>query len=108
MFGHGDDGRVSALRLVAPGGRILVIRGFDFRAAASRAWGWESVRSTDFDLSEQPSGYVLTGRGTGHGAGLCQAGAIVRARRGESRAAILAHYYRGAEVVSLDSLGIDR
>jgi stage II sporulation protein D len=49
--------------------------------------------------------YLLSGRGTGHGAGMCQAGAIARARRGESRNAILALYYRGADLVPLHSVG---
>ena len=35
----------------------------------------------------------------------CQAGAIARARRGESRDAILAHYYRGAAVATLGAAG---
>ena len=41
---------------------------------------------------------IFTGRGSGHGAGLCQWGARGRAARGESRAEILGHYYPGAEV----------
>ena len=54
------------------------------------------MRSTDFEVEESRVAYVLNGRGTGHGAGLCQAGAVVRARRGETRNAILGLYYRGA------------
>ena len=105
VWAHADDGRVVALRLVAPGGRSRVIRAFDVRARASELWGWSSIRSTDFEVEERPAGYAFTGRGTGHGAGLCQAGAIARARRGESRAAILAHYYRGAAVATLGAAG---
>jgi len=105
VWAHGDDGRVSALRLAAPGGRSLVVRGFDVRARASEVWGWSAFRSTDFTVIERPQGYVFEGRGTGHGAGLCQAGAIARARRGESREEILAHYYRGASTSPLDVVG---
>ena len=108
VWAHGDDRRVSALRLAAPGGRSLVVRAFDARARASEIWGWSSLRSTDFEIEEHPAGYLFTGRGTGHGAGLCQAGAIVRARRGESRETILAHYYRGAATVPLESVGPQR
>lgn len=108
VWAHGDDGRVSALRLAAPGGRSLVVRGFDVRAKASEIWGWSALRSTDFEVAERPQGYLFEGRGTGHGAGLCQAGAIARARRGESRDEILAHYYRGAVTASLDALGMLR
>ena len=103
VWAHGDDGRVSALRLVARGGKSLVVRAFDVRARASEIWGWTALRSTDFEVAERPQGYLFSGRGTGHGAGLCQAGAVARARRGESREAILGHYYRGASVAPLDT-----
>ncbi len=89
------------VRFVARGGGSRIVRGFEFRKAASTLWGWASVRSTDFEVEESRAAYLLRGRGTGHGAGLCQAGAVARARRGESRDAILALYYRGASVARL-------
>ena len=98
IFGRDDTGRVSMLRLAAPGGAQRVVRGFDFRKVALEIWGWDSVRSTAFEMAESRTEYFLTGRGTGHGAGMCQAGAIARARRGESREAILGLYYRGADI----------
>ena len=101
VYGHDASGRVSMVRFAAPGGQSRVARGFEFRKAASEIWGWASVRSTDFTVEETRPAYLLSGRGTGHGAGMCQAGAIVRARRGESRDAILALYYRGAELERL-------
>lgn len=104
VYGRNADGRVTMVRLAAPGGRFRVVRGFDFRQAASALWGWASVRSTAFEMEESRFEYRLTGRGTGHGAGLCQAGAIERARRGETREEILGLYYKGAVVRSLDSL----
>ena len=96
VFGKDSSQRVSMVRFAAPGGASRVVRGFDFRRAASGLWGWASVRSTDFEVEESRPAYLLRGRGTGHGAGLCQAGAIARARRGESRDLILGLYYRGA------------
>jgi stage II sporulation protein D len=104
VFGRDVSGRVASVRLAAPGGRSIVMRGFDFRRIASALWGWSTVRSTAFSIAETKQDYVLTGRGTGHGAGLCQAGAIARARRGETREEILALYYRGAVVRRLSSL----
>ena len=82
-----------------------MVRGFEFRRAASELWGWDSVRSTDFMLEETRPAYLLSERGTGHGAGMCQAGAIARAKRGERRDAILRLYYRGAELIPLDCIG---
>lgn len=101
VYGHDASGRVSMVRFAAAGGASRVVRGFEFRRAASELWGWDSVRSTDFTLEETRPAYLLSGRGTGHGAGMCQAGAIARAKRGESRDAILALYYRGATVTPL-------
>ena len=59
------------------------------------------MRTTDFGVEETRAAYVLRGRSTGHGAGLCQAGAIAHAWRGETRDAILALYYKGASLVRL-------
>jgi len=98
IFSRDDTGRVASVRFAAPGGRSVTLRGFDFRRGASELWGWATVRSTAFEVTESRSEYLLTGRGTGHGAGMCQAGAISRARRGESRDAIVALYYRGASI----------
>jgi stage II sporulation protein D len=105
IYGHDESRRVSMVRFAAPGGAARIVRGFEFRKAASGLWGWDSVRSTDFEVEESRTAYLLYGRGTGHGAGLCQAGAIARAKRGEMRDEILALYYRGASVTRLDSRG---
>jgi stage II sporulation protein D len=48
-----------------------------------------------------PDGIEIRGRGYGHGVGLCQVGAIRRARAGEGAEQILLHYYPGAEIVPL-------
>lgn len=104
VWGRDASGRVAAVRLAAPGGSSRTVRGFEFRKAAAALWGWASVRSTWFDVEETRAEYVLAGRGTGHGAGLCQAGAIARARRGETAREILAHYYAGVSVAELATL----
>jgi len=60
--------------------------------------GWQHVKSTLFDLERTPAGYRISGRGFGHGAGLCVLGAGHRAARGENTAAILAFYFPGLAV----------
>ncbi|MBM3750995.1 MAG: SpoIID/LytB domain-containing protein [Acidimicrobiia bacterium] len=92
--GPGD--RVTALRLV--GARERVVTGEVLRSVVSAARGPRSVMSTRFTASQTPSGFRLTGTGFGHGVGLCQVGAIARARRGDSLADILGHYYPGARL----------
>ena len=42
---------------------------------------------------------VISGRGWGHGVGLCQNGAYGMALGGATYDAILRHYYRGVEIV---------
>ena len=49
------------------------------------------------------TGRVLSGRGFGHGIGLCQTGALARAAAGQSFTDILAHYYPGAQLVRLQA-----
>jgi stage II sporulation protein D len=108
VFGRNDDGRVSMVRFAAPGGRSMTIRGFDFRRVANRLFGVQSVRSTAFELAETKSDYVLAGHGSGHGAGLCQVGAIARARRGETWEQILRVYYQGTSVGRIETLRASR
>ncbi|AKU89801.1 hypothetical protein AKJ08_0188 [Vulgatibacter incomptus] len=51
---------------------------------------------------EGPAGaWRFRGAGWGHGVGMCQIGAIGRAELGHDHAAILRHYYNGADLVRL-------
>jgi SpoIID/LytB domain protein len=79
----------------------FVLERLDIRIALQDADG-RILGSTDFDLAVQPDGEIeLHGRGFGHGSGMCQWGAIGRARAGQSWEQILATYYPGAELVSV-------
>ena len=46
-------------------------------------------------------GWLFSGRGWGHGVGMCQVGAFGMARRGHGYADILDHYYTGLELKKL-------
>ncbi len=48
-------------------------------------------------VEQQEDSYHFTGRGVGHGVGLCQAGACGLAQNGRTCLEILAHYFPGAE-----------
>lgn len=54
------------------------------------------LKSTWFKISEQGDVMRFSGRGWGHGVGMCQYGAMEMARRGKSSKRILRHYYQGA------------
>ncbi len=88
------SGRASWVRL--EGGRGRHVTGETLRAVVAAQRGARSIMSTLFEIEPTPNGFVVKGRGFGHGVGLCQVGAMARARGGASVTAILAHYYPGA------------
>ncbi|MCA9322787.1 MAG: SpoIID/LytB domain-containing protein [Planctomycetes bacterium] len=67
-----------------------------------RALGHHRVKSTCIEgFSLEGSQVTITGRGFGHGVGLCQNGARGLADQGLDALAILEHYYPGAQIVEL-------
>lgn len=100
-----DAGRVErvALRGGAPArGRTApptVVRGEDLRAALTRALGARTIRSTWFTVRRDRDELVFTGRGFGHGVGLCQAGALARLKAGARPGDVLRYYYPGTSLV---------
>ncbi len=91
----GVSGRVIELAVVGSAGELL-LQGLRVR------WGL-GLRENLFVINREtgPSGverFVLTGKGWGHGVGLCQVGAFGMARSGSSYDAILKHYYTGVTV----------
>ena len=75
------------------------IAGDQFRAAM----GTTVLRSTAFSVKKDGDTIRFTGRGYGHGVGMCVIGAGRRARRGESMTDILKAYYPGATIQALTS-----
>ncbi|MBD3421282.1 MAG: SpoIID/LytB domain-containing protein [Chitinivibrionales bacterium] len=57
------------------------------------------LRSANFDIVSTGSSTIsITGRGYGHGVGMCQMGAIGRARAGQTCTDILKAYYTGIDI----------
>ena len=96
------SGRVGDLTITTDRGNFT-IHGNDIRYVL-RGAGGEILSSTYFsvDSSEERDGYLtrltLRGGGYGHGVGMCQWGAIGRARAGQDYRTILATYYPGTTV----------
>ncbi len=88
---RGESGRAVTLRADS-----AEISAEEFRLAVGRALGWNRVLSNWFDISRQGERFVFHGRGSGHGVGLCQAGAAAMAASGRSSSQILAQYFSGA------------
>jgi len=92
------SGRVSRLRL--DGLQPNMITGSAFRTAVGPA----TLRSTAFTIEGNGGVVRFTGRGYGHGVGMCAVGAARRARRGETAEAILSVYYPGLQIVGLSDI----
>ncbi len=76
--------------------------GNSIRNILKTADGTMGLWSTLFDINLSASKIIITGKGFGHGVGLCQWGAIGLSRSGKSYEAILEHYYPGTDVGSLN------
>lgn len=68
---------------------------------------WQ-LKSAYFSIAEQKDSIVITGRGYGHGVGLCQEGAIRMAKLGYTYEQIISFYYRNVEIVHLSRLDFFR
>ena len=93
------SGRVAQIRILHSDGELF-LRGEDLR----RTVGYVTLASTMFDFELTGLRIQFTGRGAGHGVGLCQWGAKELAERGYSAETILHYYYPGTEIRTLTSL----
>jgi stage II sporulation protein D len=60
--------------------------------------GYQKLPSTAFDVHRDGQRFVFEGRGSGHGAGMCQWGARIFAEQGKTYREILEHYYPGTSI----------
>jgi SpoIID/LytB domain protein len=93
--GRGASGRARSLRVEGERGSASVRGELPIR----RLLG--NLPSAMFLLEREDRGWVLRGGGWGHGAGMCQWGAIGRAAAGQDYRQILRAYYSGAEVARI-------
>ncbi len=93
---RGASGRVGKIRIEGDGGRTAEVEGLAVR------WTLD-VPDTLFTAKRlappgREAGWLFSGRGWGHGVGLCQVGAYGMAQRGHTYREILYHYYSGVEL----------
>jgi stage II sporulation protein D len=99
---RGVSGRVVEVRITGSRGDFF-LRGFRIRTAFG-------IRENLFtvDRTYAPNGpveqFIFSGKGWGHGLGLCQVGAYGMALRGKKFDEILRHYYSGVEISDLASV----
>lgn len=107
VAGRTPSGRVAELVLRTTGGEF-VVRGNDARSVLRTNAG-ELLPSSYFSVTTeggsggQLGALVVRGNGHGHGVGMCQWGAIGRARAGQSARVILRVYYPGTTIGPIPS-----
>jgi len=99
--GTDSGGRVWELRLEAD--TPVTVRGDRFRGAVLGRFGPSSLRSQKYMVHREGERFVFEGTGSGHGAGLCQVGALARLADGQSPAEVLEYYYPGTTIGPLAS-----
>ena len=91
---RGPSGRIKYLRITGTLREEVIGKELAIRKALSSS----HLKSSAFEIEKSPDGFVLKGRGGGHGVGLCQIGAAAMAAQGYDYRQILSHYYVGAEI----------
>ncbi len=99
VVARGVSGRVGKLRLIGADGRFEEVVGLPVR------WTLD-LPDTLFTVKRlrpqgREAGWLFTGRGWGHGVGMCQVGAYGMSIRGHDYDSILHHYYSGVELARL-------
>jgi len=99
--GRTPSGRVASLAVQTESG-TYTLRGNDIRFVLRDPKG-AILNSTYFTFTRETSGgevssFSVNGRGYGHGIGMCQWGAIGRARAGQNYRTILQTYYPGTTI----------
>ena len=93
LLSFDESGRVNELRIQYQGGEKY-LKGSEFRSKV----GSDRIKSTLFEVSRHAGYFMFTGRGSGHGVGMCQWGAKGMAEKGYSTKEILQFYYPGTTV----------
>ena len=91
---RGPSGRLILLKIVGDKNTVTVGKELEIRK-----WLSEShLYSSAFDVEKTTDGFILHGKGWGHGVGLCQIGAAVMGSKGFKYDGILMHYYPNSEI----------
>lgn len=103
-----DDRTIAAITAHEPVCRELYLAGIVPLIPTEQVRDDWKLNSAWFDIAPDGDRVVLTGRGFGHGVGLCQEGAMRMAQGGSSFTEILHHYYTGVHLVDLSTLDFFR
>lgn len=93
---RGKSGRVISLQIISDRDSV-VVQGLKVRWVLNLKDTLFSI-DREFDSSGQLSHFIFSGRGWGHGVGLCQVGAYGMAVAGATYREIITHYYRHIKI----------
>jgi len=96
----GEFSRLTRIKLAGATGKTDTVRAEDLRLAIDPTG--RKIKSTICHIVPWGDGWAfLSGRGWGHGVGMCQCGAEGLARLGSKAEEILRYYYPGCEIASV-------
>jgi stage II sporulation protein D len=92
--------RLTQVKLIGSTGKSDFLRGEDFRLSVDSSG--RKIKSAIFQIVDLDDKWAfLSGRGFGHGVGMCQSGAQGMAREGLTAKEILGFYYRSSNIKSI-------
>lgn len=91
--------RVEAVDFLFTQGVFKRVRAEDLR----QLLGYDKIKSTTFTIAKNNNQWTFSGRGFGHGVGMCQYGARAMAQRGMGYRQILTHYYPKSTLRGIES-----
>ena len=95
---YGKYSRLTLVKLLGSNGKSNFLRGEDFRLSVDPSG--RKIRSAIFQIVNWNDKWAfLSGRGFGHGVGMCQCGAQGMARAGKKAEEVLGFYYRGSRII---------
>lgn len=95
------SGRVQRLRVVGERRTVILDRELRIRGALGSLKSTFFTFTIDRDANGRLDRVYIHGAGYGHGAGMCQMGAFMMAKRGYDYRAILSHYFSGVSLQQL-------
>jgi len=97
---YGDFSRLTKVKLFGSTGKSDFLRAEDFRLTIDPTG--RKLRSTICQIVKLRDKWAFfSGRGWGHGVGMCQCGAQGMAREGKNTKQILSYFYPGSKIISI-------
>ena len=98
---YAEFSRLTKVKLFGSNGKSDFLRAEDFRLAIDPTG--RKLRSTICQIAKRGDKWEFSsGRGWGHGVGMCQCGAQGMARQGKNTQQILSYYYPGSKILTID------